>query len=866
MLDGVQRARRFEALVHADSDFIAFAALDGAVELVNEAGQALVGIDPGTDVTTLRIEDFLTPEGRATYADVEGPALAGAGHWSGVSSLRDWRDDSAIPTAVTTFQVLAEGTGQPIAIATIRRDLRAEQAAEASWEDARGVLVDAGRRKRSLLLHMSDLLLVVDESGRLEYASPSAGRILGYAEGSYAGRQVLDLVHPEDRGRAEEALVRIAAHPEEKLVVGLRLRSSDGSFRSYEGLANNLVDDPSVRGVLLSVRDVTRRLKVEEATLAQSRVLELIAGEAPVATVLEALALAVEQQLDDTLCTVLLVEESQAGPVFRHGASPSMPAGYAAAMEERLVTSQSPCGMAVRTGRPVLVEDVMADERFATVRRLARDCDVRACWSFPVLSPTSGALLGSFALYRRGPGLPDEPTTAVVARASRLVAITVDRHVLLRRLAYQALHDDLTGLSSRPALLTRLDEELSGPDHALAGLGIVFLDLDRLKIVNDSLGHEVGDELLVRIARRLPDVVPADSLVARFGGDEFVILVHGLTDHHHATLVAERLLAAVAEPVTLAGRTITPSASAGVVIARPGQRAADMLRDADTAMYRAKRRGGSRCAVFTDDMRRRAFDRLDLEGQIRHGLAHQEFRVFYQPVVDLHASGALVGFEALVRWQHPDRGLLAPASFIDLAEETGLIVELGDWVLRTVAATVATWSVEVPGVLGRVAVNLATRQLDAAGLMPTVRAAIEQMAPWILGLELTESTLMEDTSAGRVILDELVGLGVALSIDDFGTGFSSLSYLTRLPVKTLKIDQSFVRDLDTPASVAVVETVLTLARSLDMLVIAEGVETEEQRATLTAMGCRFAQGYLFARPMPEADALELLRSTAAGVA
>ncbi len=612
-----------------------------------------------------------------------------------------------------------------------------------------------------------------------------------------------------------------------------------------------------------SLLDVTARRRAEAAERAQAAVLELIAGEAPIREILRALALSVEQQLDGTICTVLLVEGKDAEAVFRHGASPSMPEGYQTALEGRAIEGDpSPCGLAVRSREPVLVEDISTDVRFTPMRQLALACNVRSCWSYPVVSPTTDALLGTFALFTRTRGMPDDRAAAIVARASRLVAIAVDRQALVSRLAHLAQHDELTGLRSRLALLDRLSDQLErAPDPGSVGPVVVFLDLDRLKIVNDSLGHEVGDELLVRIAERLPDAVPDGSLVARFGGDEFVVLVDRLDGQQQAADLAEHVLAAIAAPVALAGRTVTPSASAGLVIATRGQSAVDVIRDAEIAMYRAKTGGGVGHALVTPDMRMRAFDRLDLEEQIRHGLAHGEFRVFYQPVVDLRRADALTGFEALVRWQHPERGLLGPASFIYLAEETGLIVELGDWVLRSVATTAGGWTARFPGLSGGVAVNLAYRQLVAPGLAESVRRAMAEMGSWSLGLELTESSLMSDTERTRAIVDELVELGAWLAIDDFGTGFSSLAYLTRLPVQMLKIDRTFVQDLVNPGAAAVAAAVVNLAESLGLGVVAEGIETPEQRAAVAAMGCHYGQGYLLGVPLAEAEALALLQTT-----
>jgi diguanylate cyclase (GGDEF)-like protein len=468
-------------------------------------------------------------------------------------------------------------------------------------------------------------------------------------------------------------------------------------------------------------------------------------------------------------------------------------------------------------------------------------------------------VLGTFALYQGHPGLPDDRIAALIARASHLVGIAVDRQELLARLAHQARHDALTGLPNRPALLDQLTASLSRAAAAgEPGPVVVFLDLDRLKIVNDSLGHELGDELLVCTAERLASAVPAHAMVARFGGDEFVV-VDDRADADSAAALTTAVLAAVAEPVVLEERLLTPSASAGVVVATPGQSAVEVLRDADIAMYRAKHRGGAGYALFDADMRRRAFDRLDLEAQLRTGLAAGEFRLHFQPVVDLTRDGAVVGFEALVRWQHPQRGLLGPDSFIALAEETGLIVPLGEWVLRTAAATVGGWG-EHHDLRGlTLAVNLAAQQLAVPGLVATVQQCMATIAPATLALELTESTVMAETALDRGVIDELAAAGAALSIDDFGTGYSSLSYLSRLPVRTLKIDRSFVADLGRrPEAASIAAAVVSLADQLGLLVVAEGIETTGQRDLLAAMGCRYGQGFLFGRPAPADDAAGLL--------
>jgi diguanylate cyclase (GGDEF)-like protein len=642
----------------------------------------------------------------------------------------------------------------------------------------------------------------------------------------------------------------------------VRLLLAAGGFRRYETRANNLLADPEIAGVVIVASDITEQDRGERSQRSQARVLELIAGEAPVTEALTAIARWVEEQLDDVLCSVLLTEELAAGTVLTDGASPSLPDVYRRRVD-RLPTSgtDSPCALAVTSGRPVLVPDLLADARSSVFHDLADLIGIRACWSFPVRSPASGRILGTFAVYHRQPGLPGGEITSLIQRAGRLVGFAVDRQHLLARLAHQAQHDALTGLPNRTMLIDQLAAALEGPAADPAGLLVAFLDLDRIKIVNDSLGHDLGDELLVTLAQRLRAAVPASDVVARFGGDEFVILTPRTEAPDQAARLAEHVLAIIAEPVVLGSRPITPTGSVGVVLARPGDNPTDVLRDADIAMYRAKRGGGSGYEVFDVHMRQRAFDRLDLEAQVRHGLSAGEFRVFFQPVVDLTRADLLVGFEALVRWQHPERGLLAPAAFIELAEETGLVVPLGEWVLRTAAATVRSWAERFPALPLTLSVNLAAQQLTATGLLMTVREAMATVSPWSLALELTESTLMDDTAAARGVIADLAATGVLLSIDDFGTGFSSLGYLTRLPVTTLKIDRSFIVDLETsPEAVTVAEMVTSLGGALRLTVIAEGIETAGQRDTLLAMGCRYGQGYLFGRPMPDDQATALIEA------
>ncbi len=431
-----------------------------------------------------------------------------------------------------------------------------------------------------------------------------------------------------------------------------------------------------------------------------------------------------------------------------------------------------------------------------------------------------------------------------------------DRKQLDASLRYQALHDALTGLPNRTLLDERMGHALAAGPVRGGTVAVMFLDLDRFKVLNDAEGHAAGDAVLVEVAQRLLAAVRPEDTVARFGGDEFVVLCEtgGLVAAHH---VAERLHESLQQPFHAEGPARFLSASIGIATAHRDSTAADLLRDADAAMYRAKDLGRGRTAVVDADIRARASARLEAITGLRRALSEGELRLVYQPIVDL-ADEQLLGFEALVRWQHPERGLLTPAAFIADAEETGLIVPLGEWVLRTALQQSARWAtlsaVPAPPLMS---VNLSARQLEEPDFPGVVAACLEASAfpAAALTLEITETVVMQDVAQNVEHLQALRELGVNLSIDDFGTGYSSLVYLKRLPVTTLKIDREFVDGLGRdPDDSAIVAAVIALARALGLHVVAEGVETPRQLLELCRLGCDAAQGYLFSRPVPAEQA------------
>jgi diguanylate cyclase (GGDEF)-like protein/PAS domain S-box-containing protein len=432
------------------------------------------------------------------------------------------------------------------------------------------------------------------------------------------------------------------------------------------------------------------------------------------------------------------------------------------------------------------------------------------------------------------------------------------------QLHHAAFYDSLTGLPNRALFTDHLQIAVSRStqrqDHLF---GVLFLDIDRFKNINDSLGHVVGDQLLKAVAERLARCVRPEDTVSRFGGDEFAILLNGINNSADAFAVTERILRSIESPFKLSGYDVFTSTSIGIALSSIGYHSSEeILRDADTAMYRAKEQGKGRFEVFDKVMHARAISRLQLESDLRHALERREFEVYYQPIMRLE-EGSVSGFEALIRWRHPVRGLVSPADFIPVAEDTELIIPIGQWVLLEACRQVREWQLAFPSDAPvTISVNLSGKQFKQPDLVGQVKQILYQtgLDPHCLRLEITESMVMEDAEAATAMLRQLRSLNVQLSIDDFGTGYSSLSYLHRFPVNILKVDKSFVGRMTVDEeSLGIVETIITLASKLKMDVVAEGIETKEQWDKLKAFQCPYGQGYLFSKPVPADNAKELVR-------
>jgi diguanylate cyclase (GGDEF)-like protein len=519
--------------------------------------------------------------------------------------------------------------------------------------------------------------------------------------------------------------------------------------------------------------------------------------------------------------------------------------------------NEGPCLVAYRSGRAVVVPDLRKEKRFSRFVTGATEAGLAAVFTFPL---THGERkIGALDLYRNSPGALSEDAMAAaqtLADVATAYIVNAEGRADLREASFHsrqlALHDPLTGLPNRLLLLERIDHALHRGQRSGLPVALFFVDLDRFKAINDTFGHRVGDEMLVAVAERMSTVLRPGDTLARISGDEFVILCEDVDGAGAADSIVHRLDGAFEQPFVAAGIEMSVRASVGIAMAALGTDSAeDLLQAADLAMYRAKRAGGDRHQVFDLSDRRMAVYQADLERDM-HGVVERcELRLDYQPIVATR-DGHLRGVEALLRWAHPNRGLVPPTVLIPIAERAGMISQIGQWALETAAAEQSHWKSDYRVNDLAISVNVSPHQVMSAGFVQTVAAALEHTlgANDQLILEITESVFVSDTQRALMVLNDLKALGVKLALDDFGTGYSSLSYLLQFPVDIVKIDQIFVAGLGHDgANQSIVSAIVQLAHGLGITVIAEGVETVEQYRALVELGSDSCQGYYFARPM-----------------
>lgn len=652
------------------------------------------------------------------------------------------------------------------------------------------------------------------------------------------------------------------------MVVGDRLLGAVAAVRGPD--EPPLSDDQATRvrleglaGEATTALERTRLVEVErdanQKLAEQARILEMIASGEPLKAILDELASTIEHH-SEGVCSILLLDES--GQVLRHGAAPSLPESYTSAIDGLVIGPEvGSCGSAAFRGETVVVTDTYTDPKWAEFRDLVMKHGLRSCWSMPIFGRRERRVLGTFAMYYDTVREPSQDDWELLTMSAHLAAVAIERKDMEKELLERAFQDPLTKLPNRLLFTDRIQHALDRADRRDELVALVWLDVDGFKEINETLGRAVGDEMLVAIADRLSAALrPADSC-ARLGSDEFTFLFED-TSESDALRIAERMQEILSAPFVIQGRELTVTASIGISVAAGGAEVdvEELMRNADAALYAAKRRGKGGRALFESGMRRAMVDRIELRSDLQRALENGDLLLHYQPIVEL-ATGRIEGVEALVRWDHPERGLLSPDDFIAVAEESGQILDIDRWVLHQATAQIRDFQQRVESAQGlTIHVNLSARQFDHPRLVPDVKEALEHsgLDPACLTLELTEGVIMADTEATRRRLTSLKQLGVMLAVDDFGTGYSSLSYLRRFPVDVLKIDKFFIHGIGRgPEDSALARAVVKLAQTLDLAAVAEGIETEGQLEYLRELHCDSGQGFFFSKPV-DATRLERL--------
>ncbi|MBA2713339.1 MAG: EAL domain-containing protein [Rubrobacteraceae bacterium] len=696
-------------------------------------------------------------------------------------------------------------------------------------DPARGRGTTRGERWfRSLVQNSSDVVMILEAEGTVRYVSPAVERVLGYRPEDLVGTLAFDHVHPEDIEHVSKSLVETLQKPGVQPPIEYRVKAADGSWRHMEDIRCNWLGAPHMLGVVANVRDITERKQAEEALRESEKYF---------------------RSLVQSASDVILVME--ADRTVRH-VSPAIERvlGY---KPEQMVghdnfTLVHPDDM---PRMEKLLGKVMGSPGITTSPSELRLRHADGSWRH--VETTCTNLLG-------------DPAVGGIVFNTRDVT---ERKLAEERLEHQALHDSLTDLPNRRLFLDRLGHALARTERRRGrGVTVLFMDLDKFKVVNDSLGHEIGDRLLVAVAERLKRCLRSEDTLARFGGDEFIALLEEVEGADKALRVTQRITEEFKGPFVLEGRELFVRLSIGVALGEAHAKSPEeLLRDADTAMYLAKD-GAAEYQVFDPVMHERALSRLELEGYLRHALEKEEFTVYYQPKFRLGQTDRIEGLEALVRWKHPQEGFTLPGKFIPIAEETGQIVPLGRWVMNEACRQAKEWQerypIEPPLA---VCVNLGAAQVRHPRLLTDVRSALGEsgLAADRLVLEVTEGVLLADAALIEPVFRELKALGVRLAIDDFGKEYSSLSYLNRLPIDVLKIDRLFLESFwEDSSNMLIVEAVISLAHSLGLEVTGEGVESAKQLEHLRRVGCDLAQGCHLARPRPPEDVPALLSSERKG--
>ena len=706
---------------------------------------------------------------------------------------------------------------------------------------------------RDLVENASDLIYVTDLQGNFTSINRAAQRISGYTRAEALSMNIAQLVASEYLESARQ-MIQKALRGDPATTYDLEIVTKDGRRVMLEISHRLLLENGIPRGTHAIARDITERRRLELLERDRLTALEMIATRKPLEQILGQLSQMVERQYPGMIAAVSLLRNDR----LYTAAASALPDSFLRAIKGMAIgPTAGSCGAAAYRRETVISGDIASDPVWEGPRELALKHGLASCWSVPILAG-NGQALGVFSIYQERPGRPDKAQLALLHIGSGSAAIAIEQRQLTDQLAYQAHHDALTGLPNRLLFQERLRQSILQARRAGSMVALLYFDLDRFKLINDTLGHASGDTVLTRVASRLRSSLRETDTLARMSGDEFTVIAPGLKNPQHASLIAETVLKSLREPFELERQEFYVTASVGISIyPRDAMDAETLQRNADNAMYRAKSLGKNRFEYFIPDVNRAvATQRLEMETCLRRALDRGEFALHYQPQFDVK-SGKLVGQEALLRWAHPKLGDVAPDQFIPIAEENGLIIPIGTWVLQEACRQTAAWRQGGHPLKG-ISVNVSAVQFNRPDFVKTISEVLSGagLDAKYLEIELTESLVIRDVLESARKMAELRALGVQISVDDFGAGYSSLSYLQRLPIDVLKLDRSFVEEFkNSTGNSSLVEGIVSLAHRLGIRVTAEGIETEEQLDLVHRSGCDKVQGFLLGRPSPAATAL-----------
>ncbi|MBO9123089.1 MULTISPECIES: sensor domain-containing protein [unclassified Rhizobium] len=716
---------------------------------------------------------------------------------------------------------------------------------------------------KAIIHELPDFFYVKDRASRFVFANATVARFFGVDDPEdLTGKRDFDFLDFQTARGLFEMEQEIMATGERRLDVEEIVRSASSELVTCR-LTSKLPlrnDKGEIVGLIGVSRDITERQRQEEFRRSQAQIVEMIARNESLEMILEALVLLVEAEIEGISGSVLILDRD--GRRLYHGSSPSLPSIYSRMIDGITIgPNAGSCGTAAWRGEFVMVEDMMIDPLWDDYRGVAQQYGFRSCWSMPVMTAQNN-VLGTFALYSREVRRPTSREMEFVAMATHIAGIAIERRRGDERIQFMAHHDDLTGLPNRAFFKERMAKTLHQARSSGRKVTVAYIDLDNFKDINDGLGHGAGDEVLKEVAARMANGVRASDMVVRLGGDEFVVvLVHQSSHDTGITRRLRELHKAVRKPISYQDKQLHVTCSIGVAsFPSDGATAEELLANADSAMYRSKQLGRDTLQHYQSARDSDLNLPISEQEELRQAIIGDQLILHYQPQIDVSTLD-VTGLEALVRWNHPTRGMVPPVEFIPMAEESGLVIPLGLWVLNEACRQARAWQdMGLPPL--RIGVNVSARQFTDKDFARHVTEAVERfgLAPHWLELELTESVLMQDADRARATMNALRPLGIRFSIDDFGSGYSSLASLRTFPFDRLKMDRSLIEALPSDkTAVAIGLAVISLAQTLKLTAVAEGVETDEQREFLRFAKCEEAQGYRFSRPLPAEEIPAFLR-------